>query len=384
MVSELLPRWLLGGSADPPAPLRLELWDDGFTPSGSGGRPGTIVRGLPRSNSGLFKVVDASVSARTADLLYKSAVRATVWGVYVPTHKLCLDGGEAAVELPNEETEGNAEAYRTALATRAVQEFLVSKATPKWISAGDWVATHGVAVWVIASDCNDETEYHLDYAEQVRFETNTIVPPIYGATLHVSPLRNPTDVRNTPSIGDENGKEADGQMLQLQGGAFHVNVSGLTHYAKYGYKTRKQGKLTTDELEAASEREPGWHRVGYQYRRGILCDGEFPHFSGRVRSLPPATGATPVKRVVVGFNMFPHAVGPFVAKFPEHSSAFNKYVKLAQTAAKQTKLLSTESKWSLESVRKNPKQAAFLKVLARKVKEKRLADAQVPKATTAS
>jgi hypothetical protein len=77
-----------------------------------------------------------------------------------------------------------------------------------------------------------------------------------------------------------------------------------------------------------------------------------------VRSLPPSH-----KRVVVGFNLFPHAIGAFVEKFPEHSDAFNRHVKLSQSAAKQ-------QVWSLESLKKNPRQAAFVKYLARKVREK--------------
>ncbi|POM70645.1 Hypothetical protein PHPALM_12886 [Phytophthora palmivora] len=134
-----------------------------------------------------------------------------------------------------------------------------------------------------------------------------------------------------------------------------------------------------DKASRLNDSDQGWKCILYKYRRGILCDGEFPHFSGRVRSLPatvssPTIGDSelPVKRVVVGFNLFPSEIGPCVAKFPEHSGAFNRYVKLSQAAVKQTKLLSTSSNkggWTLASVRANPKQAAFLKLLARKVRE---------------
>lgn len=410
MASDLLPDWLRSQDLPAPAHFQLDAWDDGFTPSGCGGRPGRLARDLPRSRRGAFRIFDGAVSVRTADLLYQSAVQAKVWGVYVPTSELRLEqgGGERAHELlPGSESTGSAEdaeTYRRLLARLAVQEFLVDKATPGLIAREDWAATHGVAVWVIASDCDDETEYHLDYAEQVRYETNVIVPPIYGATLHVSPLRNASDAQDCSvefggqalGIADEQAARSVGEF---DGGGFHVNVSGLAHYDAYGYKTRKKGKVTTDELEARSEQEPGWHRVAYKYRRGILCDGEFPHFSGRVRSLPDmrvpaadrrvealASGSEdlPMKRVVVGFNLFPLEIGAFVQKFPEHSSAFNKYVKLSQSAVKQTKLLSSEATWSLESVRKNPKQAAFIKFLARKIKEKQLAEAQQPSPATVS
>lgn len=324
------------------------------------------------------------MSERTADLLYASAVKATVWGVYVPVSELQLQDfstGEKPLETPELEQDEaeDPDAYRHALARRTVQEFLAQKDAGQRISEQDWQRTHGVAVWVIASDCDDETEYHLDYAEQVRYETNVVFPPIYGATLHVSPLHNQGDSGAkddgaTPNQGRE--------TSSFDGGGFHVNLTGLAHYDKYGYKTRKQPhRLTTDELEELSASEPGWERVAYKYRRGILCDGELAHFSGRVRSLPTSVSPSsqvqapsplPVKRVVVGFNLFPSEIGACVAKFPEHSGAFNRYVKLSQAAVRQTKLLSTVSNkggWSLASVRANPKQAAFLKLLARKVRE---------------
>ncbi|KAF4043234.1 hypothetical protein GN244_ATG04442 [Phytophthora infestans] len=362
-LQELLPSWLVdhhvGEAPTPPERIRLNDWDDGFTPSGCNGRPGKLVRDFPRDHPGAFAVVDGAVSERTADLLYASAVKATVWGVYVPVSELQLETSE----LERDESEDPA-AYRHALARRTVQEFLMGKDAGQCITMSDWGRTHGVAVWVIASDCNDETEYHLDYAEQVRYETNVIFPPIYGATLHVSPLHN--------EVTDEAPGCQGRATNSFEGGGFHANLTGLSHYDKYGYKTRKRPhRLTTDELETLSKSEPGWKHVAYRYRRGILCDGEFPHFSGRVRTLPSSPDL-PVKRVIVGFNLFPSEIGTCVAKFPEHSGAFNRYVKLSQAAVKQTKLLSTTSNkggWTLESVRANPKQAAFLKLLARKVRE---------------
>jgi hypothetical protein len=353
---DLLPRWLVDhhdGAADAVADqsqFSLQPWDDGFTPSGCDNRPCKIVAAQPRATRGVVRVVDGAVHSATADMLYESAVQAKVWGVYVPTYS-----GVSTVEEDVErrrarlqrqkETDMDPDAkqqYRTALARLAVDEFLIAQGSDV-ITNDDWRRTHGVTVWVIASACDDETEYHLDYAELLRFETNVIFPPIYGATLHVSPL---TSSESPP-------------LQALDGGGFYVNTQGLDHYRTYGYKTRRAPhKLSTDELETVSALEPGWQRVPYHYRRGILCDGDFPHFSARVRSLPPSH-----KRVVVGFNLFPHAIGAFVEKFPEHSDAFNRHVKLSQSAAKQ-------QVWSLESLKKNPRQAAFVKYLARKVREK--------------
>lgn len=386
---QLLPRWLLDHhvteAPPPPEHIRLSAWNDGFTPSGCNERPGKIVRDFPRDHAGAFAVVDAAVSRHTANLLYASAAKAKVWGVYVPVNKLQLEESQTeALNLNFDESE-DPTSYRDALARQAVQEFLVQKDAGQFISKNDWDRTHGVAVWVVASDFDDKTEYHLDYAEQVRYETNVIFPPIYGATLHVSPLSNDKETDHV-----DEGRET----CTIEGGEFYVNVRGLAHYDTYGYKARKQtNRLTIDGMETAIKSEAGWKCVSYNYRRGILCDGEFPHFSGRVRALPsvlsPSTTHLPVKRVVMGFNLFPSEIGPFVEKYPEHSSAFNRYVKLSQAAVKQTKLLSalTNSQdWTVESIRSNPKQAAFIKLLARMMREKKKqeATAQTIEDTTSS
>ncbi|CAI5718098.1 unnamed protein product [Hyaloperonospora brassicae] len=375
---DLLPPWLVNHHVAHDSPLlpdhiRLIPWDDGFTPSGCNCRPGTLVRDYPRDHPGALVTVDHAVSERTADQLYASAIEAKVWGVYVSVDELLvLDAASRAASIVVPKVKQTAaqklETGRQDLARQAIQEFLVERlAGQDVITKNDWARTHGVAVWVIASDCDDETEYHVDYAEQVRYETNVLFPPIYGATLH----------RETGV---------------LEGGSLYVNVKGLDHYEKYGHKTRKRStRLTTDELEELSQTEPGWERVPYVYRRGIVCDGELPHFSGRVRSLPTSLSSVkyakvPVKRVIVGFNLFPSEIGACVAKFPEHSGAFNRYVKLSQAAVKRTKALSTAGNkggWTLASVRANPKQAAFLKLLARRVREteKQKSEAVTPTVT---
>ncbi|CAH0479521.1 unnamed protein product [Peronospora belbahrii] len=363
--SDLLPDWLINdqnvNGTIIPDRIHISPLNDGFTPSGCNGRSGKIIRDFPRDHPGICTIIDIAVSKETADLLYASAVKATVWGVYVSMSE-CIQhmNSHNRIERVSDFDETlEPDAYRHALARQTVQEFLLEK-TGQWITQNDWERTHGVAVWVISSDCNDETKYHLDYAEQVRYESNVVFPPIYGATLHVSRLHS--------DISDEIVTDEGQKTSLMEGGNFHVNLTGLQHYDKYGYKTRKQPhRLTTDELEQQSETEVGWKQVSYQYRRGILCDGELPHFSGRVRSLPAAASPLklPMKRVVVGFNLFPSEIGACVAKFPEHSSAFNRYVKLSQAAVKQT----NKGGWTLASVRANPKQAAFLKLLARKVRE---------------
>ncbi|RHY02667.1 hypothetical protein DYB25_002215 [Aphanomyces astaci] len=104
------------------------------------------------------------------------------------------------------------------------------------------------------------------------------------------------------------------------------------------------------------------HLVPYTHRQGVLIDGNMPHGSTPVTRLPPG-----VRRVVVGLNMFNHEIGPFAQAYPEHSAKFNKYVKVAQAAAK-----TRQPELSVSTIRANPKQAAFLVYLLRKAKEKNL------------
>lgn len=64
-------------------------------------------------------------------------------------------------------------------------------------------------------------QYHIDYAELYRYETNVIYPPMYAGTCQVSPVH-----------GEED----------MIGGDFHANIGGVEHYRKFGYK----GKLFRD------------------------------------------------------------------------------------------------------------------------------------------
>jgi hypothetical protein len=68
----------------------------------------------------------------------------------------------------------------------------------------------------LASGLTNEVEYHIDYAELYRYETNIIQPPLFAGTFHVSPFHNSEDI---------------------VGGDFMVNIKGLEHYKKFGYKS---------------------------------------------------------------------------------------------------------------------------------------------------
>ena len=80
----------------------------------------------------------------------------------------------------------------------------------------------GTAVWCLCSDETDSVQYHIDYAELYRYETNVIYPPLYAGTCQVAPLS-----------GDED----------MVGGDFQANVQGIEHYRHFGYKGMNMHQL---------------------------------------------------------------------------------------------------------------------------------------------
>ncbi len=72
---------------------------------------------------------------------------------------------------------------------------------------------HGTVVWCLSSGLENEVQYHIDYAELFRYETNVIHPPLYAGTCQVSPFAE---------------KLADGRvgLGKMEGGDFMANTSG--------------------------------------------------------------------------------------------------------------------------------------------------------------
>jgi hypothetical protein len=110
----------------------------------------------------------------------------------------------------------------------------------------------------------------------------------------------------------------------MEGGEFHANTEGIPHYAKFGYKRRLAGAGDVERDAASSS----WVRMNYTCNRGMLHDGDFPHLSTPVKHIKAGC-----KRVILGFNCFPHSIGEATMHAPEHSDAFNRTVKLYQTMA---------------------------------------------------
>ena len=318
---------------------KIADWDDGFVPSGCNGTKGRMVIEQSRSKPGLVAIRENIVPEELAQDLYNSAVEAGMWGEYVSLQEI----DDLMMPDENDVDSSTTTNKRRQLAAQAVHSFFRESFAD--LVREDWEVdktVHGVSVWVIASGVGNSVQYHIDYAEMFRFQTNTIYPPMYGGTLHLT---------NT---------------TQMEGGGFYVHRDGLEHYRRYKYKCpiEKLGwdgegiNTTTNDSE---ESDSNWVEVPYKYNQGTLCDGDLPHFSAPVRKL-----GDNLKRVIVGFNVCNHEIGPIVQEFPEHSAKFNRFVKLSQTVSKTT---SGSGGLTVEACKANPKLAAFVKLLARKMKE---------------
>jgi hypothetical protein len=203
---------------------------------------------------------------------------------------------------------------------------------------------HGVAVWALSSNIGSHVPYHLDYAELLRYETGVIVPPVLAGTWHCSRRH----------------------LSSFSGGDYCVVVrgNGLDHYNRHGYK---------ESLEPMTDDEGCHIQFNYMFNRMICQSGHLPHWSTLVEAPIPASNDSTMhadcdsetdKRVVVGFNVFLHDVGPVIQPAPEHSEAFRKRVRLPRRSTKS-------DSFSLEAVMANPRLRRLL-ILAKR--EKRTAD----------
>jgi len=356
--------------------LKVEIaeFDDGHTPalSQNKGKSTLLAYNRHRASSKFVSVYDDLLPAPWPVRMYDyAAKRGRPWGAYVQTKDLLAfeQSGQAAWSkmLAFVESIWEVEPER-AFATCATYSLVMQRA--RGLIGKDLEHIHGTAVWCLGSGVTNSVEYHIDYAELYRYETNVIHPPLYAGTVQVTPL----------------GAGA------MEGGDFCVNTGGIAHYAKFGYKAKLMG---TQALEADLASSCDWHTVRYKTNRGILHDGDLPHLSTPVVSLPQGT-----LRVILGFNCFTSEVGECCIRAPEHSQAFNRTVKLYQAMAavtggpvpapasgKYDKSESTPSsaaavagsvgviqapkaQLSAKEILKNPALAKLLVLAARKVKEK--------------
>ena len=248
------------------------------------GWAGTKLVRLQRANPRAVRVVDAALSVELASDVYSHTIECgRSWGTYV-TLQEAQDGS-----LLDDAERG--------LAARMVREVWLRGAASQELLAPELHRVHGFALWVNAASQGEACEYHLDYAEMYRRRRGILHPPILASTVHVTDF-------------DSSG----GGMV---GGEFGVNTGGLEHYLRFGH----HGIHVRSEPGAMGrdwEHGDGWHKAEYRFRRAILFDGELPHCSAPVVSLPDAS----LRRVVVGINVFDVEVGPHAMVEPVHSEAY--------------------------------------------------------------
>jgi alpha-galactosidase len=315
----------------------MDVFDDGHRP----GNTVTCTRIVRHDNKNQCKfgaVFDDCLPDHWCRRAYDYATyKGRPWGVYIQTSE-AIDESINPEDIWNSDNSGDKEKALGLIATRSL---IFSRG--KDIIGKDVSSLHGTVVWCLSSDSNSSVEYHIDYAELFRYETNIIVPPLYAGTCHVSPVK-------------------DGEM---KGGEFTYNMGGLDHYQRFGYKSRL---VSADDKEQDSDSNE-WVKVRYKCNRGILHDGDFPHASTRVEQIPDG-----VKRVILGFNCFTDYVGDCCIRAPEHSDAFNRTIKLYQAMASLSNPLTSssvdkkESRISAKEVMKNPALARMLVLAAKKIK----------------
>lgn len=321
------------------------------------------------------------------------------WGAYV----LLEDAVKFARHSNPRHTKGfcslaissDEEKYRSDIATKAVFHFLLDKAKSHVRPFMKDILKnkiHGVAVWALSSDVDERVEYHVDYAELLRYEYNIICPPMYAGTIQCSPFnKKQNDPENQNPIGT------------MEGGDFAVNIQGLKHYEMHGYKGKtsqdpfggyehkKSCMFSRSQLSSQSSQvcidmhsyyntqnkcnnkrkslDDFWITVPYQQNQGIFHTGEYPHLSTPITKINPSDQNH--QRVIMGFNVFGFDVGPLIQEAPEHSLQFQRKVKriraLSHTSEMIIQNLISKSRDNLEE-KKQGKEGLHLPLMWNKLR----------------
>ena len=231
-----------------------------------------------------------------------------------------------------------------------------SKDTTTLFQSSEFIKqAHGVAVWALSSNTGNSVQYHIDYAELLRYEYNVTVPPLYAGTIQCSQLWN--DLKRLTTNQNHQ---------TMKGGEFCVNLQGLDHYSEHGYKGNISGDSSggwrrpekndnTDQCPKGihTNYNSQWVTIPYAFNRGIVHRGDSPHLSAPVESISD-NNACPLSRVIVGFNVFGHDVGERISKAPEHSKTFRRKVRMYRSTINTCK-----PKESKNDARNKPKQTGM-------------------------
>lgn len=220
--------------------VKIESFDDGHRP-GKTELPSQIAINMNKGTSNFVSIFNDCLKEPWCNRIYEFALkRNRPWGVYIITDDAINCKNELLEELWNSDKDCDKE---KAIGLISKKSLILQKG--KDIIEKDLENIHGTVVWCLSSGLSNSVQYHIDYAELYRYETNVIHPPLYAGTMHVSPLE-------------------DGEMI---GGDFKVNMGGLNHYSKFGYK----GKLKTKEdLINDMNTNSDWITMKYKNNRGIL------------------------------------------------------------------------------------------------------------------
>jgi hypothetical protein len=195
--------------------------------------------------------------------------------------------------------------------------------------------THGVAVWGLSSSAAEGhvVQYHMDYAELIRYESNIVAAPLWAGTLQCT-------------------------YDKIEGGEFAVNTNGVQHYQLHGYKGKfsqnsmggwsrssrpssSSNETITTTNDVLWNKETGWITIPYKYNRMIRHSGHLPHVSASFTTSNNEEKTTTTRRVIIGFNVFRTDVGPYVQQAPEHSQAFRRRIRLARLSSSLATTTST-------------------------------------------
>lgn len=356
-------------------------------------------------NTGMVKVLDHFVSPDVVHALFETTIqdkrKQSSWGTYVSfrqiqdywaNHSDCQDHNNiAAIQDESKKRDSLAllavEAFLRATLSSSSSTSLPNKEASAW-TRQDLEKIHGVAVWALAANVGSQVPYHLDYAEQVRYQSNCIVPPVLAGTLQCTPL-------------------------PVQGGTFCIHTGGLQHYQQHGYKgihTAHNHDKNNNFLNL--DQDPQWIQIPYQFNRLTIASGHFPHFSTPIQSIATAHDNTTTtstladylqykddsyrRRVILGFNVFLPDIGPLVQQAPEHSQAFRRKVALQRVVmaatAQQHNVNNNNSKYTttaspnqeknnnnnndvqnqrftLQNIKENPALRKLIVLAAKRIKE---------------
>ena len=208
---------------------------------------------------------------------------------------------------------------------------------------------HGVAVWALSSHPGHSVQYHIDYAELLRYEYNVTVPPLWAGTIQCSDLTNYVETKEDAITSVEaqwdgvheccghcrhkkpiikkhvyarnihphkplrctvDGIHECGAICErpqrasekitkhqcfMEGGEFCVNLRGLEHYSEHGYK----GNISGDAFggwkrpiyqhckrgKLFRDHNSQWVTVPYVFNRGIVHKGDLPHLSAPIKHI---------------------------------------------------------------------------------------------------